>query len=196
LLQRRGVTAVVQFREGAHWQGGFLVGPAGQGPVEDVFLPQQQPIVFPASHIEIVHGTEEWLAAVRRLRGQVRDSVCVDDVNLASFSGQPSPADVQVRSRTPESITVAVEGKGPGPSFIAFNQTWDEGWRLTLDGKPASLLRTDVSLSGFVVPPGSHQSTIVYGDVWLATGMAISIAAALGCLALVLVGRRRAHRSG
>ena len=196
LLQRRGVTAVVQFREGAHWQGGFVVGPAGQGPVEVVFLPQQQPIVFPASHVEIVHGTEGWLAAVRRLRGQVRDSACVDDASLASFPGQPSPADVQVRSRTPGSITMAVEGKGPGLSFIAFNQTWDEGWRLTLDGKPASLLRTDVSLSGFVVPPGSHQSTIVYGDVWLATGAAISIAAALGCLALVLVGRRRARRGG
>jgi Predicted membrane protein len=191
LLQRRGVTAVVQFRQGAHWQDGFVVGPAGQGPVEVVFLQGPQPIVFAASHVEIVHGGEGWLAAVGRLQGQVRDSVCVDDEGLASFPMQPSPAEVQVYSRTPESIVMNVEAQGPSPSFVAFNQTWDEGWRLTLDGKPASLLRTDVSLSGFVVPPGKHRMVLEYGDPWLDAGAIISIVAALGCLALVLSGRRR-----
>jgi hypothetical protein len=193
LLQRRGVTAVVRFREGAHWQGGFVVGPDGQGPVEVVFLPGQQPIAFAASQVEIVHGTVGWLAAVRRLQAQVRDSACVDDVHLASFPSPPSPATVQVRSRTPDSIAMDVEAKGPNPSFVAFNQTWDDGWRLILDGKPAALLRTDVSLSGFVVPPGTHRATIEYGDTWVSVGATISMVAALVCLALVWVGRRRSQ---
>ena len=191
LLKRRGVTAVVQFREGVHWQDGFVVGPAGQGPVEVVFMRDQQPIAFAATQVEVVHGTEGWLAAVRRLRAHVRDAACVDDEYLASFPTPPSPAAVQVRSRTPDSIALDVEAKGPNPSFVAFNQTWDEGWRLTVDGKPASLLRTDVSLSGFVVPPGRHWVTIEYGDAWVSVGAAISIVAALGCIALVLFGRRR-----
>jgi hypothetical protein len=191
LLKRRGVTAVVQFREGVHWQDGFVVGPAGQGPVEVVFMRDQQPIAFAATQVEVVHGTEGWLAAVRRLQAHVRDTACVDDEHLASFPTPPSPAVVQVRSRTPDGIVLNVEAKGPNPSFVAFNQTWDEGWRLTVDGKPASLLRTDVSLSGFVVPPGRHWVTIKYGDAWISVGAAISIVAALGCLALVLFGRRR-----
>jgi hypothetical protein len=194
LLQRRGVTAVVRFREGARWQGGFVVGPAGQDAIEVVFIPDPQPIVFAASRVEIVHGTEGWQAAVRRLQGQVRDSVCVDDAHLASFPTPPSPAKVQIRSRTPESIDMEVDAQGPTPSFLAFNQTWDEGWRLTIDEKPASLLLTDVSLSGFVAPPGKHRISIEYGDHWVDAGAAISMLAVLGCLALVLIGRRRAQR--
>ena len=195
LLQRRGVTAVVRFREGAHWQGNFVVGPNGQGPVEVVFIRDPQPIVFAASRVEIVHGTAGGLAAVRRLQGRVRDSVCVEDVHLASFPVQPSPANVQVRTRTPKSIDLDVDAQGPGPSFIAFNQTWDEGWRLTIDDVSAPLLRTDVSLSGFVVPSGKHSISIVYGDGWVTAGAAVSVLAILGCLALVLIGRRRAQIS-
>jgi len=194
LLQRRGVTAVVQFRQGAHWQEGHVAGPAGQSPVEVVFINNQQPIAFAAAHVEIVHGTEGWLTAVRRLQGQVRDSVCVDDATLAKFASPPSPALVDVRSRTPESIAIDVDAKGPNPSFVAFNQTWDEGWRLTVDERPASLLRTDVSLSGFVVPPGKHRALIAYADGWVDAGAAISMLAVLGCLGLVLAGRRRGQR--
>ena len=191
LLQRRGVTAVVQFRQGSHWQDGFVAAPAGQNPIEVVFLQGQQPIVFAAAHVEIVHGSEGWLAAVQRLRGQVRDSACVDDASLATFPVPPSPAQVQVRSRTPESIAMEVDAKGPNPSFVAFNQTWDEGWQLSMDERPAPLLRTDVSLSGFVVPPGKHRIVIAYSDSWVTTGAAISLLAVLGCLTLVLWGRRR-----
>jgi len=98
---------------------------------------------------------------------------------------------VQVRSRTPESIAMEVDAKGPNPSFVAFNQTWDEGWQLSMDERPAPLLRTDVSLSGFVVPPGKHRIAIAYSDSWVTTGAAISLLAVLGCLTLVLWGRRR-----
>jgi hypothetical protein len=191
LLQRRGVTAVVQFRQGAHWHEGFVVAPAGQNPVEVVFIHDQQPIVFAAAHVEIVHGSEGWLAAVLRLRGLVRDSVCVDDASLASFPVPPSPAEVRVHARTPESIAMDVDAKGPNPSFVAFNQTWDEGWRLTMDGRPAALLRAEVSLSGFVVPPGRHQMALAYHDSWVAAGATISTLAVLGCLTLLLWGRRR-----
>jgi uncharacterized membrane protein YfhO len=84
-----------------------------------------------------------------------------------------------------------VDAKGPNPSFVAFNQTWDEGWRLTMDGRPAALLRAEVSLSGFVVPPGRHQMALAYHDSWVAAGATISTLAVLGCLTLLLWGRRR-----
>jgi uncharacterized membrane protein YfhO len=115
----------------------------------------------------------------------------VDEASLASFSLPPSPAEVHVRSRTPDTISMDVDAKGPNPSFIAFNQTWDEGWRLSMDGTDAPLLRTDVSLSGFVVPPGKHRIAIAYRDGWVTTGATISLLAVLGCLTLVLFGRRR-----
>ena len=194
LLERRGVTAVVQFRAGTHWQDGAVIGPTGQSPIEVVFLRGSQPIVFAATRVETVQGVqgvEGWMAAVRRLRDQAGNSACVEASSLSSFPGQPSPAEVTVRSRTPDSIALEVEAKGPNLSFLAFNQTWDEGWRLTIDDVPASLLRTEVSLSGFVVPPGRHRVAMVYQDRWVDAGLAVSIVGVLGCLALVLSGRRR-----
>ena len=127
--------------------------------------------------------SEGWLAAVQRLRGQVRDSACVDDASLATFPVPPSPAQVQVRSRTPESIAMEADAKGPNPSFVAFNQTWDEGWQLSMDERPAPLLRTEVSLSGFVVPPGKHRIVIAYSDSWVTTGAGSVTAGAAASLA-------------
>jgi hypothetical protein len=98
---------------------------------------------------------------------------------------------VQIRAHTPASLALEVTARGPGPSFVAVNQSWDQGWRLTVDGTPARLLRTDVSLSGFVVPPGRHQIELEYRDDWLMAGQLVSALAALVCLGLVLAGRSR-----
>ncbi len=191
LLERRGAVAVVQFRPGTRWQGGLVVGPEGQGPVEVVSLPNPQPLVFAAARVEAVRGVEGWEAAVRARGPATRETVWVDDERFAGLASPPAPAEVRIKWREPARIAIDVEGRGPGPSFLAWNQTWDEGWRLTLDGGPAPLLRADVSLSGFVVPPGRHEVEIAYVAPWLRAGMGISVAALLACLGLVLCARRR-----
>jgi hypothetical protein len=88
-------------------------------------------------------------------------------------------------------VLLAIDGRGPRSSFIAINQTWDDGWQATLDGAPTALLRTDVDLSGVVVPAGRHQVELVYGDPWVQAGVAVSLAAALACLVLILAHRVR-----
>jgi hypothetical protein len=190
LLERRGVTAIVQFRPGAHWENGGVVGPPGQNPLEVVFLPGPRPIAFAAAHAETVAGPSGWVAAVRRLGGRVRESLLVDAASRAEVPEEPAPADVRVRARTPASIAMEVDAKGPGDSLVAFNQTWDEGWALTIDERPAPLWRAEISLSGFAVPPGRHQVAIEYRDPWLEAGLALSAAAAIACLVLVLLGAR------
>jgi hypothetical protein len=118
----------------------------------------------------------------------------VDDARFGGLAGPPAPAEVRIRGRQPDRIVVEVEGKGPGPSFVAFNQTWDEGWRLMIDQQPAPLFRAEISLAGFLVPPGRHQIEIAYDDPWIRAGMAISVATLLGCLGLVLWTSRRGTR--
>jgi hypothetical protein len=195
LLERRGVGAIIRFRAGAAWQEGQLLGPPGQSPVEVAFLPDRRDLVFAASRVELVRGASGWLEAVLRLQASARDSACVDSESLPAFPHPPSPADVTIRMRRPDAIAMEIDAKGPNPSFLAFNQTWDEGWHLTLDRTPAPLLRTEIALSGFVVPPGRHQVEIVYEDAWLDGGALVSTASGLACLGLVLARRLRRRRS-
>jgi hypothetical protein len=90
-------------------------------------------LLSPVARIETVAGPEAWLETALRLSSQMRDTACVEESNLPAFVEAPAPADVRISSRTPNHLVADVVGQGPGPSFLAFNQTWDEGWRLTVD---------------------------------------------------------------
>jgi len=69
-------------------------------------------------------------------------------------------------------FALEVEAAGPAASFIAVNQTWDQGWRARVDGILAPVVRTDISLSGVLVPPGQHRVEFEYFDDALAAGLA------------------------
>jgi hypothetical protein len=191
LLRRRGVTDILRFRPGVTRQGGRLLTPAGlPSPLEILTSGDTQPFAFAARRVELVSGDQGWVDTVVRLGGEAGDTACVEAGDL-SWAGQPSPAEVNIGARTPMSVAMEVTARGPGPSFIAVNQSWDEGWRLTVGGAPAPLLRTDISLSGFVLPPGRHRVLLEYRDPWLQAGLVVSLLAALACLALVVGGRLR-----
>jgi hypothetical protein len=189
LLQRRGVTAILRFRPEANWQGDFVVGGDGGSALDLVTGFDTQPPVFAAQRVEIVDGDAGWLDAVLRLGPEVRQAAIVDHRELAAFPGSPAPATVHVRERTPVATVLDVEAQGPGPSFLAFNQTWDEGWRATCDGVALRWLRSDVSLSGVVVPPGRHRIDVFYEDDFVTAGVTLSVLAALAALMLLMLGR-------
>jgi len=56
-----------------------------------------------------------------------------------------------------------------------------------LDGQPLRIYRTELALSGVVVPSGRHQIEFAYRDPWMTAGLGISGASALACLALLVL---------
>jgi hypothetical protein len=193
LLRRRGVTDLLRFRPGAHWEGNRLIpGPGETSALALLEARDPQPFAFAASRVVMVRGEEGWVAAVRRLGEEAFHTACLDESELAAFPGLPSPAVVSIADRGVAGAHLLVDSRGPAPSFVAINQTWDEGWRATIDGVGARLLRTDIDLSGLVVPPGRHDVRLSYHDPWVSAGLLVSLLAGLGCLGLVLWGRRRA----
>jgi uncharacterized membrane protein YfhO len=56
-----------------------------------------------------------------------------------------------------------------------------------LDGQPLRIYRTELSLSGVVVPSGKHKIEIAYRDPWMTAGLGISGASALACLVLLVL---------
>jgi hypothetical protein len=194
LLERRGVTAILRFRPGTHWQGDFVVASDGGQTVELLTSPNAQPSVFAARRVEIVDGDAGWLQAALRLGSEVRQAAIVDRGELAAFSDPPAPATIRIKERTPVATVLDVDARGPGPSFLAFNQTWDEGWHATCDGVALRWLRSDVSLSGVVIPPGQHRIAVSYADPWVTAGVTLSLLATLAALILMLLDRLLARR--
>lgn len=196
LLQRRGVTRIVQFAPGLTWQGNQLLRPDGGPTVELLSAREANPWVFPASRVEVVQGPAGWQAKVRELGAEVAHAACVEASELPAFANPPGKAVVRAQRHTPEHITIEVEAEGPNPSFIAINQTWDSSWRVRVDGHEARLLRTDLDLSGIVVPSGAHRIVLEYRDDWALAGMLVSGLAAAGALLVLLLSRRRQRREG
>jgi hypothetical protein len=136
-----------------------------------------------------VEPLSDWVSQVARLGEEAAVTAVVEDLPR-DVPETPAPADVKLEERTPMRVALAVAARGPGPSFVAINQTWARGWQASIDDAPAALLRTDLALSGLVVPPGRHRVELTYDDPWIRAGQLVSAIAALACLALVLARRR------
>jgi hypothetical protein len=74
-----------------------------------------------------------------------------------------------------------IETDASGPGVLVLSEAYDAGWRATLDGAPAAVLRANVLFRGVRVPAGRHLVEMTYLPPAIPWGMA---AAGLG-LALV-----------
>ena len=88
--------------------------------------------------------------------------------------------------------TVDIEVEAAQPSLVVVAQTYYHNWRVTIDDKPAELLRANHAFQAVEVPAGRHQIHFYYRDGAFVTGAAVSILAWLGCLICLvrLLGRK------
>jgi len=85
---------------------------------------------------------------------------------------------------------VSLEVTASGPALLVLVDTYDPGWRATLDGTPARVLRANVAFRAVAVPAGAHRVEMVYRPTSLWAGLGLSAVAAL--VAGVLGWRRGA----
>ena len=129
------------------------------------------------------------MSAVQRLKGEAARAAILDpgEAGAEDVPARPASCEASLLVRTPVRLGARVAARGPGPSFLAVNQTWDPGWSASIDGAPTRLVRTDLCLSAVVVPPGEHRVELVYRDPWIARGITVSIVRS-SCGALSLRG--------
>ncbi len=74
---------------------------------------------------------------------------------------------IELWRRTPTLVETSVECNGPCLVLVA--QPWAPGWRATVDGEPAPLVRTNIAGLGVVAPTGRHAVGFEYHP-WLWRG--------------------------
>lgn len=86
--------------------------------------------------------------------------------------------------------TVDAEVEAREPSLVVIAQTYYHDWRVTVDGRPARLLRANVAFQAVQVPAGRHALHGFYRDRAFDSGAVISLAAWGVCLLALIVPRR------
>jgi len=79
-------------------------------------------------------------------------------------------------------------------SLLVLADPWYPGWRVTVDGQPAELLRADHAFRGVVVPAGEHVVRFSYVDRRLQVGAGLAALTVFG-LAFVPLAVRLRRRS-
>jgi hypothetical protein len=93
-----------------------------------------------------------------------------------------SPGKTFVLEYVPGHIKVRAEATRP--ALLVISESWYSGWRATLDGRPAEILRANYLSQGVVVPAGIHTVELNYEPDAFRYGALISGAGMLGLAVL------------
>ena len=75
--------------------------------------------------------------------------------NLPPTATNENSGTVEFKSYSPKHIVFAANAAAP--SVLLLNDKYDANWRVTVDGKPAELLRCNFLMRGVQIPPGAHE---------------------------------------
>jgi uncharacterized membrane protein YfhO len=81
------------------------------------------------------------------------------------------------------------------PGFVVLVDAYDPGWRVTVDGRPAEVLRADVALRAVATTAGRHVVEYLYRPRSITGGLAVSGLALLAAMAVAAGEARRRHRA-
>ncbi|HKC65515.1 MAG TPA: YfhO family protein, partial [Pyrinomonadaceae bacterium] len=123
---------------------------------------------------------EEILDAIKRSKlpdGRVFDPARValveDALSLPALEGVDSSALAQITQYG--NTFMEVETKSTLPSFLVTSDLYYPGWRATLDGAPAQLLRADYAFRGVQVPAGRHRLRFEFTPKTFYYGLGLSV---------------------
>jgi hypothetical protein len=69
---------------------------------------------------------------------------------------------------------VALTAHSDQPSVLVLTDAWFPGWKVSVDGKPASVLRVDHALKGVALPGGAHRVEFEFRPAVVPAGAAVS----------------------
>ncbi len=97
--------------------------------------------------------------------------------------------DVRWMSRTPNRLVLQTETSGR--ALLVISQAWYLDWRATVDGRRATVYRTDAALMGLALDPGEHHIVLEYRPKTLVWGLLSSALGILVSMSLILSLLRR-----
>lgn len=147
------------------------------------------PHVLVAGDARVCADAEQALAALFASDFDARNQVIVD--TDAPTAGRAAPATETRASITDASHTrVSIDASLAKPGYVVLFDAYDPDWRVTVDGRPASLLRADGLVRAVHVAEGTHALVFTYRPRAFCVGAGVSLATAIALLVALLHRRR------
>jgi hypothetical protein len=87
----------------------------------------------------------------------LRTTAVIPEPSVEVAAGQ-----MQLEQLAASATRLTVQVSCDGPCLVVIARPWAPGWRASVDGKPAPLIRTNLAGLGAVSPAGSHQVELRY----------------------------------
>ncbi|NNE42901.1 MAG: YfhO family protein [Gemmatimonadetes bacterium] len=107
----------------------------------------------------------------------------------ASPKRSPRPAYRVEYEAAPNSMRVAWQ-IGPA-GMLSVLESWDPGWKATVNGEPAPIYRADFLFMAVPVPEGPCEVRFQYAPAGLRQGAGGTLLGVVGCGLILIFGRRR-----
>ncbi|TAL02663.1 MAG: hypothetical protein EPO07_07075, partial [Verrucomicrobia bacterium] len=116
-------------------------------------------------------------------------TVLVADQIAPAISTNANSGSVEFKSYQPTRISL--QAKATAPSVLLLNDKHDPDWHVTVDGKPARLLRCNYVMRGVQLEPGDHAVEFRYQPSLNALYVSLlAVAIGLGLIGYLAVGKR------
>ncbi len=102
-------------------------------------------------------------------------------------AGRARAGEVLLKESVPDRVRLQADLGQDG--FVVLTDAFDAGWRASVDGRPAPVLRANLAFRAVAVPAGRHSVEMVYRPASVSAGLLLSLGAAAGC-GLALARRR------
>ncbi|MCU1281982.1 MAG: hypothetical protein JWM53_5528, partial [bacterium] len=127
---------------------------------------------------------------------QARALVHLDPRSDVILDATPSPLPAgsglePARVTVLERKRVVVEADAATAGVLVMSDAWYPGWRATVDGAPAPLLRADYAMRGVALPAGRHVVEFTFRSRPAELGLVLSAVGVLGLFAFAAIGRKR-----
>lgn len=137
----------------------------------------------------IVKATdEEMLGTVLDPRFDVRRAALFDTaaaVNAVQLTALPEALAIKARTTRfdPGTIDIELDQPAPDGSALIVSENYYPGWNATVDGKPATTARAQMTLIGVELPAGARRIELRFASQPYETGKTVTLAALLLALA-------------
>jgi hypothetical protein len=176
LLDFGAVSAVVGFEPGPEPLPTRQVLPSlYTEPLRLFDVPGARPRCFAVSGTRVADGTDALALATDPAFDPSHEAILPEGrptPPVPSFSGT-----CRVSTLVPDRVVLEATLSDPG--LLVQVDTYDPGWRVTVDGAPAPLLRANVAFRGVALPAGSHRVELLYRPLSVQLGALLSLATLL-----------------
>jgi hypothetical protein len=153
-----------------------------------------QPQASLLARTTVVHDMDAAMALLRTPAfNPRREAILLEGSGARALDAGPFPpgqGSLALQELSPERTRLELDA--PHEGFLLTSTHFDPGWRATIDGASAPMLRADLVAGGLFVPAGRHLIELRYWPPGFSAGiLAFSAAAVVFCVFWTLMRRRQ-----